>query len=199
MGRSQPTLPGTYRGREYEKMRRTIIAALGAAALAIVGAGQPSAAGGSDHEKVEIQDDCDPATFNAAVGEGTCVGDGDTTFDELIESLLAGDPDGHWRNNPDETHVRRGEDLVISNTGGEFHTFTEVAEFGPGCVQEINDLMGLTGPPAADCGAAFSDPRTALLPGATGTLPTAGMSLGTHEFECMIHPWMRTTVEVRRR
>jgi len=25
------------------------------------------------------------------------------------------------------------------------------------------------------------------------------MSLGTHKFECMIHPWMRTTVQVRRR
>lgn len=181
-------------------MKRSIVAVMGAVAFATVGLGQPSVADrGSGSERIELQDDCDPATFNAALGEGACVGDGDTTFDELIESLIEGDPDGHWRNHPDKTHVRRGDNLAITNTGGEFHTLTEVAAFGPGCVPEINDLLGLTGPPAADCGAAFSDPRTALPPGGSGTLPTKGMSPGTHKFECMIHPWMHTTVKVRRR
>ena len=181
-------------------MFRSLVAALGAAVLVAVVAGQPSAAdGGPRHRHVELQDDCEPASFNAALGEGACVGDGDTTFDELFESLVERDPDGHWRNHPDETHVRRGEQLVISNTGGEFHTFTEVAAFGAGCVPEINDLLGLAGPPAADCAAAFSDPRTALPAGATGRLATRGMSLGKHRFMCMIHPWMHTRVEVRRR
>lgn len=94
---------------------------------------------------------------------------------------------------------RIGQDLVISNTGGEFHTFTEVAAFGAGCAPEINDLLGLVGPPVADCAEAFSDPRTALPPGATGRVATQEMSKGVHRFMCMIHPWMHTEVEVRRR
>lgn len=154
---------------------------------------------GSGSEKVNMRDDCDPATFNAVLGEGACVGDGDTTFSELIDSLIAGRPDDKWEMHPDEMHVRRGHDLTITNRGGEFHTFTEVAAFGPGCVPDLNDLLGLTGPPAADCAAAFGDPRTALPAGASGVLPTAGMSVGTHRFECMIHPWMTATVDVRRR
>lgn len=182
-------------------MKRSLIAAGGAAVLlALTAGGPPSAAdSGSRHRQIEMQDDCDPASFNAALGPGACVGDGDTPFDEFFETLLERDPDGHWRNHPDETHVRKGGSLLISNTGGEFHTFTEVAQFGAGCVPEINDLLGLVGPPAADCGAAFSDPRTALPPGATGTLETHDMSVGEHRFMCMIHPWMHTEVEVRRR
>jgi hypothetical protein len=185
-------------------MNRTIIAVGGTTAVALLaltgGAAPSSADSGPRHRHIEMQDDCDPTTFNQALGEGTCVGDGDTTFDELLESFAEGDPDGHWRNKPEKTHVRKGGHLVISNTGGEFHTFTEVEEFGPGCVPEINELLGLEGPPAAaDCGAAFSDPRTALPPGGTGTLHTHDMSTGTHHFMCVIHPWMHTTVEVRRR
>lgn len=182
-------------------MKRVAIATVGAAALAVtLTVGQPSVADtGSAQRQVELQDDCDPATFNAVLGEGTCVGEGDTTLDELVESLLEGDPDGHWRNHPDETHVRRGDSLTVSNSGGEFHTFTEVAAFGPGCVPELNELMGLSGPPAADCGAAFADEETALASGGSGTVSTVGMTVGTHKFMCMVHPWMQTTVEVRRR
>lgn len=179
-------------------MKRAVVAALGAVSLVVVGAGQPSAAdGGSRHRLVELQDDCDPVSFNAALGPGVCTGDGDTTFDELVTSLLEGDPDGHWRNHPDELHVRQGGRLTVTNTGGEFHTFTEVAEFGPGCVADINDLMGLVGPPAADCGAAFEDLETALPPGGTGRIATADLEVGVHRFMCMIHPWMQTTVEIR--
>jgi hypothetical protein len=182
-------------------MRRHLITAgAGALLLALTVAGVPSVAdGGRGHRHIEMQDDCDPVTFNAALGDGACVGDGGTTFEELFESLVEGDPDGHWRNHPDRTHVRKGHDLVISNTGGEFHTFTEVARFGAGCVPEINALLGLDGPPAADCAAAFGDPRTALPPGGVGTLPTHDMSAGVHRFMCVIHPWMHTKVEVRRR
>jgi hypothetical protein len=184
-------------------MKRTIIAAGGSAFVALLalttGAAPSSADSGPRHRHIEMQDDCDPVTFDQALGEGTCVGDGDTTFDELIESLVDRDPDGHWRNKPERTHIRQGGHLVVSNTGGEFHTFTEVEGFGPGCVPEVNDLLGLSGPPAADCAAAFGDPQTALPPGGTGHVHTHDMSIGTHRFMCVIHPWMQTTVEVRRR
>jgi plastocyanin len=36
---------------------------------------------------------------------------------------------------------------------------------------------------------------TGVPAGGTSTVPT--LSQGTHLFECMIHPWMRTTVVVR--
>ncbi len=183
-------------------MLRSRLAMGGAAAalVAVTVGGAPSEADNEPRQQhIEMQDDCHPATFNAVLGKGACVGDGDTTFNELFQSLVERDPDGHWRNHPDETHIRKGGHLVVANTGGEFHTFTEVARFGAGCVPQINDLLGLAGPPSADCGAAFSDPRTALAPGATGTVTTRRMSTGVHRFMCMIHPWMHTKVEVRRR
>lgn len=184
-------------------MRRSLLTvAVTLALLASTAATGPAVAdggSGSGSEKVSIRDDCDPATFNAELGDGACVGDGDTTFAELIGSLIAASPDDKWQMHPDEMQVRRGHDLTITNDGGEFHTFTEVTDFGPGCVPPINDLLGLSGPPAADCGAAFGDPRTALPAGGSGVLPTAGMSVGTHRFECMVHPWMTATVDVRRR
>ncbi len=182
-------------------MRRPFTTAGGAAVLlALAVGGTPSAADSDSRDRqIEMQDDCHPASFNRALGTGACVGDGDTTFRELFQSLEERDPDGHWRNHPEETHVRKGGHLVISNTGGEFHTFTEVDRFGAGCVPEINDLLGLVGPPAADCEAAFSDRETALPPGATGTVATHDMSARTHRFMCMVHPWMHTKVDVRRR
>lgn len=185
-------------------MRRALGTAAGMAALGLLLAAGPTAATarGSDSEResqrIRMQDDCDPATFTAALGPGSCVGDGDTTFEELVTSLLAGMPDEHWRNHPSRTRVRPGQGLAITNTGGEFHTFTEVAHFGPGCVTQLNDLLGLTGAPAADCGAAFSDPQTALPAGASGMVGMTHLTPGVHLFQCMVHPWMQTTVDVRR-
>ena len=47
-----------------------------AAAFVLVATSNPSA--------VRIQDQCDPASFNLAVGPGTCTGSGQTTFDHFI-------------------------------------------------------------------------------------------------------------------
>ena len=47
----------------------------------------PSAASASDHRVVKASDDCDQASFDDAIGDGTCVGDGETTFDDFIEWL----------------------------------------------------------------------------------------------------------------
>lgn len=182
-------------------MKRPLTALAGAALVAAsLSVSAPATASGvSSDDRIQMQDDCEQVSFEAALGAGACGGDGDTTFSELVSSLLAGRPDGKWRMHSDDTHVRRGHGLHIKNTGGEFHTFTEVSSFGPGCVSAINDLMGLSGAPAADCGAAFGDARTALPAGGSGTLPTAGMSVGTHLFECMVHPWMTARIDVRRR
>jgi hypothetical protein len=62
--------------------------------------GTATANRGNDVGTVRLIDDCDPTTFNAALGEGACVGDGDTTFKEFGAALAEGG-DQHWRNNPE--------------------------------------------------------------------------------------------------
>ena len=40
-------------------------------------------------KKIRLLDDGDPATFNAVLSDGACVGDGHTTLDEFIAELAA--------------------------------------------------------------------------------------------------------------
>jgi hypothetical protein len=47
------------------------------------------ASAASATRQVQLLDDCDPATFNAAIGPGTCIRDGGTTFSEFVAQLLA--------------------------------------------------------------------------------------------------------------
>jgi hypothetical protein len=157
-------------------------------------AGADSGRGG-DVKDVQVRDDCDPATFNAVLGEGACVGGGDTTFDEFLTTLNPTDfGDDHWRNNPDRAEIKRSESLRPVNRGGEPHTFTPVAAFGAGCVAELNAPLGLTGPPAADCATSLA-PSAILFPGRSQTL--SNLTPGVHRYQCMIHPWMRSTITVR--
>ena len=160
--------------------------------LVLVPAAGASAA--SATRQVQVLDDCDPATFNAAIGPGTCIKDGTTTFSEFIAQLLAQGRAPAWRFAPDELRLDPGGTLAAPNRGGEVHTFTEVANFGGGCIQALNDLLGLT--PVPECagfpGGAFA--ATAVPPG--GTVTTSPLSPGIHRYECLIHPWMRTTATV---
>ena len=159
------------------------------------GPGGGGGGGGGETRDVQVRDDCDPATFNAALGPGACVGNGDVTFQEFEAELNPRDfGEDHWRFNPDHTEIRHNEALRPFNRGGETHTFTGVAAYGPGCVQALNDGLGLTGPPVvADCAAAIA--ATSLAPGQSRTL--RNLTPGVHRYECLIHPWMRSTVVVR--
>ena len=168
------------------------IALLAAASLSVLFAAPAPASNSGMEQRVRVMDDCDPATFNAAIGPGTCTGDGDVTFDRFVAALADGGHD-HWAFKPGDTHIDAGGHLALVNRGGEVHTFTEVAAFGPGCIDFLNDALGLSGPPAMDCATAFQQP---LFPGAA--MDVNGLGVGTHRFECAIHPWMHTTVEVRR-
>ena len=59
-----------------------------------------------------MRDDCDPATFNAALRPGACVGNGDVTFQEFEAELNPRDfGEDHWRFNPDHTEIRHNEAL----------------------------------------------------------------------------------------
>lgn len=146
-------------------------------------------------KKIRMYDDCEPTSFNAVLGDGACVGNGHTTFDEFIAELAATQDAHAWRNQPSQMQLNVGRPTIIENRGGEVHTFTPVAEFGGGFVNELNGISGnpIPAPECLNFGAIIFIP-----PGATEEGPTAGsdLSVGAHKFQCCIHPWMRTVIEV---
>ena len=165
-----------------------------ASALLLAFSAVSTAAAASPHRQVQVLDDCDAASFDAALGDpNACVKSDGTTFDEFIGQLVAMGQAPAWRFAPTRLTLAAGGSIDAYNRGGEFHTFTEVAAFGGGCVQPLNDILGLT--PVAECadaGALFA--TTGIAPG--GEVETALLPSGTHRFECLIHPWMRSTVVV---
>ncbi len=184
--------------------RRMLVAIAGALAVNAILAGGLLAAAGSSSKGtspvvVEAQDDCEPATFNAVLGPGACVGDGDTTFDSLIGQLIADQDAPKWRFSREHHKIKQGRGLAVHNSGGEFHTYTEVAEHGGGCVPELNHLLGLS--PVAECQpeAAPGVPLAFVTTGvpAGGHLDVTGLGRGVHRFQCLIHPWMRSTITIR--
>jgi plastocyanin len=169
-------------------------------ALAIV---VPAAAAGNDDQgedgavPVAVNDSCDPASFNAVLGPGACVGSGTVTFGAFIGELSATRKVAAWNFAPSTLTITKGQQLDVTNRGGETHTFTEVAHFGFGIVPILNTLtFGATGPPLPEFATA-----TFLAPGQTQVIRTAGpkqqrLTIGTHLFECAIHPWMQARVVV---
>jgi len=147
-------------------------------------------------KKIRLLDDCEPASFNAVLGDGACVGNGHTTFDEFIAELEATQDAHAWRNQPSQMLINVGRPTFIENVGGETHTFTPVAEFGGGFVNELNGISG-NPVPAPEC---LNFGSIVFIPaGGTEEGPTAGspdLSVGSHKFQCCIHPWMRTVIEV---
>jgi plastocyanin len=173
------------RGRSGSRSRWAGVAVVCSLGLAVV----PSTASARDTRDVDLEDRCDRVTFNAVIGEGTCVGDGDVTFEEFAERLNPDDfGHGAWRFSREQVELRRGEKVVLDNVGGEFHTFTEVATFGAGIVPELNAVLPPGTPPATIVGDFLG-----LGAGQKAVLSTP--SVGTHRYQCMIHPWMRTVVK----
>jgi plastocyanin len=174
-------------------LKRYLATMAGIAALLVL---MPAAgASAASTRQVQALDDCDAATFNAALGPGTCVKNGSTTFPEFIAQLQAQGRAPAWRFAPGQLKLDAGGTVTAHNRGGELHTFTQVANFGGGCIAALNDLLGLT--PVPECagfpGGAFG--ATLVPPG--GTVTTTPLTPGIHRYECLIHPWMQTTVTVR--
>ena len=173
--------------------RIVIWTAFAAVALLSLTVGAGAAKG---DKKFRMYDNCEPTSFNAVLGDGACVGNGTTTFDEFIAELAATQDAHEWRNQPTQSHLNVGRPIEIENRGGETHTFTKVAEFGGGFVDELNGISG-NPVPAPEClnfGAIVFIPA-----GGSDEGPVAGSSdlpVGTTKFQCCIHPWMRTTIEV---
>lgn len=160
----------------------------------------------SGTQSFRVRDDCDAATFNAAIGPGTCDArfGGGTTFQRFIDELTEDQEVGSWRFNPDKVGMDRGQRSMFESRGGEFHTFTRVAEFGGGIVPLLNDLTGAGGT-RPECGVADTlappSPTNVFVPaGAAFPGPTAGsaeLPKGTTKWQCCIHPWMQSTVTVK--
>lgn len=165
------------------------------AAMAMLSLTTPAGAIQGD-KKIRMYDDCEPISFTAVFGEGICTGDGKTTAQEFLAELEATQDAHKWRNQPSNMQVNVGRPTLIENRGHEAHTFTQVAEFGGGFIPDLNALSG-NPDPAPEC---LNIPGLVFIPaGATEQGPTAGSSelpVGTHLFQCCIHPWMRTIIEV---
>ena len=188
------------------------VLAVGVASLALAGT-----AGASDGGGVAIQsrDACDPAAFPAGLcnpGDGS---GGTVTFAELLATVGQKHSHPAWRFTKDHLTVKRGTPVVAEfGRGGEVHSFTDVTAtgFGPGCVAPLNGLIFETDALAAMCGApdatgtgvnlgkilvgspAENIPASGLFPGQPLTIDTS--TRGTRLFQCMIHPWMTTTLTV---
>ena len=146
-------------------------------------------------------DECDPTTFNAALGPDFCknvalalAAPFATTFQELFKEAMEGHPDTSWDFEPDTVTINKGTPLIVVNQGGEPHTFTEVAKFGGGFIPTLNHGEE-TVPECAGGFKVVAVARTRILQGSQ--LQVTGLSKGEHLFECCIHPWMRVTVEVK--
>ena len=158
---------------------------------ALVGDPAQLAASGPSHHTVTMFDACDPETFNAALGPGTCTRSGGVQLAAFLEQLGRHGSVGAWHFAPPNVTMRVGQQLVATNRGGEAHTFTAVEEFGGGIVPPLNELMGLT-TVAPECG---------QLTGSDFIAPGASVSeteeeAGVEKYQCCLHPWMRAEVRI---
>ncbi len=170
-GRSMPTTPAASRGE-----------------------GIPTASferGGQDGTvQVSLRDNCDPASFDAALGDpnGCVKNSGGMPFNTFVAVLTRNQTIAPWAITPFQANLAPGTVLAVTNVGGEAHTFTRVASFGGGFVGLLNTLSGNT-TPVAECNPATVD----ILP-AGGTQSVVVADDGTENYQCCIHPWMRMVV-----
>jgi len=146
-------------------------------------------------------DECDPPTFNAALGLAFCknVALGtfgySTTLSNLLAGAQAGHPSPNWDFEPDSMTVPQGTVISVVNQGGEPHTFTEVKNFGGGFLAPVNAPGETTAPECAGGFSTVAVAKTRIIQGSTSLIPN--LSKGQHSFQCCIHPWMRVTVNVQ--
>ena len=144
---------------------------------------------------VSIQDQCDPASFNAALGAGACQRQGNMTFAQFNSELSATQQVAAWRYVPSALTIHVGQAITAMNDGGEVHTFTEVKSFGGGIVPSLNQASGNT-VEAPECAQLTAADMVAA--GKTFTANVASTSdIGTERYQCCIHPWMRAVVTVK--
>jgi hypothetical protein len=144
--------------------------------------------------EIHPEDDCDPATFGALCKAGF---PGLTTLAAFLAEFNATHQVAAWEYGGGQGRVNLGSSLQVDNRGGETHTFTVVANFGGGRVPFLN--AGAAAAPECVAGANATNVDIAAGTGLTVTTGATGVikAKGTYKVQCCIHPWMRTTVEVR--
>ena len=150
----------------------------------------------SSSGQIQLRDNCDPATFNAALGAGSCQhsssGTGQT-FASFNAELQANGIVAAWRIVPEVINVQEGSSFPVVNTGGELHTYTEVEAFGGGVVPALNQASGNT-TVAPECANQTEFDASAVASGST--MQHTFDEQGTELYQCCIHPWMRQVVHV---
>jgi hypothetical protein len=158
----------------------------------VSGATTPRAVGASTNVVINMLDNCDPDTFNATIGPGTCVrSGGGVRFDDFIAQLTRLGFVGSWHFSRPVTNARVGQNLVLTNRGGEVHTFTEVEEFGGGILANLNELAGVPDV-APEC--LNLAPGDFVAPG--HTITETEDEEGDEKYQCCLHPWMRLDLHV---
>ena len=150
-------------------------------------------------KKFEVTDDCMP---NADWGAGGCLKESGSVTRAEFAAANANRYPGHpaWRIVSPYEAVQNQTEIRAENTGGRGHTFTEVAAFGGGFVAPLNPPGALLAPECVATNEAGmiipsqAAMNTTLAPGTE--LRVQGLQPGTHNFQCCIHPWMRTTVKI---
>ena len=147
-----------------------------------------------EHGKsITLFDACDPDTFNApppaGAGPGTCIRQGGVRFQNFLDQVHDHHSVGAWHMAPGQAIIQLGDVLEALNQGGEVHTFTEVANFGGGFFQPLNDLGGF-GDPVTEC---LQNPQL-LHPGEKFHEITD--EVGVEKYQCCIHPWMRAVIQI---
>jgi hypothetical protein len=152
---------------------------------------------------IHVRDYCDPDTFNAGLGPGTCTRDISTGAINLNGFLTEATLDksvGAWRFVPDRPIASESSVITLQSLGGETHTFTLVKRFGGGFVAPLNAAAG-TPKPAPECAKMVNgqlvpqapSPDNIFIP-AGGTANATLKSGGTVRYQCCIHPWMHVTI-----
>jgi plastocyanin len=181
-------------------MKKNTLAKIGLIGCCLVLAGAIQPSGPPTVAQIVALDECDPTTFNAAIGPDFCknvslaVLGYATTIQDLFAEAAAGTPDPKWDFEPDTLSIREGTVLSVVDQGGEPHTFTEVNQFGGGFIPGLNSGQA----PVPECAAGFADvavAKTRILQSSTSQI--TGLSKGVHYFQCCLHPWMRVRVEVK--
>jgi hypothetical protein len=196
-------------------MKKTILLIVCGALLVLCGgllvsgvAGAPAqnAARLSADINLHIRDYCDPDSFNAAVGPGTCVRStvpGLITFSAFLAELGADKSVGAWRFVPNQIAAAQGATLHVENLGGETHTFTQVKDFGGGFVAPLNAASG-NPVPAPECAQTVNGqlvpqpagPDNIFLPTGASTTVPLDQEVSV-KYQCCVHPWMRLTITPR--
>ena len=144
---------------------------------------------------VKVRDECERVSFNSLFGDGICLKDGKVTVGAFLDYVTKHQRHPLWAFDPQSFDLPPGKQVFLQNTGGEFHTWTKVAEFGGGFVPELN--FGQE--PRPEC---FEEPginNLGLEAGETEAGAIAGSSdlpAGEYKFMCCVHPWMRSVVRV---